>query len=84
MPFHADSGLVFDEVVLKKPRLSRDDSMRCTGMPPARKSAGCGSESLVSISLRKLLSNLDQLDSDSLSGVPEKFLLMIWKAVKKS
>jgi hypothetical protein len=84
MPFDADSGLVFDEVVLKKPRLPRDDAMQCTGIPPARKSAGCGSESLVSVSIRNLLSNLDQLDSDSLSGVPEKFLLMIWKAVKRS
>jgi hypothetical protein len=84
MPFDADSGQVFDEVVVKKPKKSRDVSMQCTGRPPARKSPGPGSQPLVLVSLRKILCSLDQLDSDSLSTMPEKLLTRLWDAIQKS
>ena len=89
MPYDPDSGLVFSEKIVKKPKGRkgadvRDIYTRSLGQPPARQSTGDGSGSLFSIALRKLLCNLDQVDSDSLSTVPELMLREIWKAIQRS
>jgi hypothetical protein len=46
--------------------------------------SGDGSDSLFLVTLRKLLCNLDKLDSSSLSSVPEMILKEIWKAIKRT
>lgn len=85
MPFDPDSGLVFDEKILKKARKRhRDFLSKCIGQPPDRRSSGNGTDSLFEIALRKLLSRLNMLDSTSLSTVPEALLKKIWKAVLRS
>lgn len=84
MPFDADSGLVFSEAIVKKPAHPNDTSLRCIGRPPVRSSIGNGSDSLVSVTLRKLLCSLDKLDANSLSTVPEGLLKKIWGAIQRS
>lgn len=81
MPYDPDSGLVFRETIIKKPSDLRGDSIRCAGRPPVPRTTGNGAGSLFSIALRKLLCNLDMLDSSSLSTIPEDFIEMIWKAI---
>jgi len=85
MPFDRDSGLVFSEQLIKKVRTrDRYNPARSLGQPPERQSSGHGSDSLFSVTLRRLLCNLDKLDSDSLSTVPEVLLKQIWKAIQRS
>jgi hypothetical protein len=87
MPFDRDSGLVFSEKIIKTPRRGKDDRSnpaRSLGEPPECQSSGDGSDSLFLVTLRKLLCNLDKLDSSSLSSVPEMILKEIWKAIKRT
>ena len=87
MPFDRDSGLVFDEKLVKKSKKrsnANDFSTRSLGQPPKRCSTGDGIDSLYLIALRKLLYNLDNVDADSLSTVPEDILKQIWKAIQRS
>jgi hypothetical protein len=87
MPFDQDSGLVFNEKIIKKSRVrtkNRSNPARSLGQPPERQSSGDGTDSLFSVTLRKLLCNLDKLDPDSLSTVPEVVLKQIWKATQRS
>jgi len=86
MPFDRDSGLVFSEQVVKKSRKTRrrDNPAWSLGQPPELCSAGNGLDSLYSVALRKLLSKLDKLDTESLSTVPEDILEKIWKAIQRS
>jgi hypothetical protein len=42
------------------------------------------SDSLYLVALRKLLSKLDKIDTDSLVTVPEAMLMTIWKAIQRS
>jgi hypothetical protein len=81
MPFDSDSGLVFSEKVIKHPRKSRsrDNPEWTVGRPPELRSAGDGSDSLYLVALRKLLCNLNKIDTDSLVTVPEGILVKIWK-----
>ena len=85
MPFDSDSGLVFSEKVVKKSKKNAHDfSTRSLGQPPKRRSTGDGIDTLYLIALRKLLCNLDNVDTDSLSTVPEDILKQIWKAIQRS
>ena len=86
MPFDRDSGLVFSEKVVKRSRKTRprDNPSWSLGQPPELCSAGNGSDSLYLVALRKLLSKLDKLDTDSLSTVPEDILEKTWKAIQRS
>lgn len=82
MPFDRDSGLVFSEKVIK--RRPRHNPEATLGQPPELRSAGNGSDSLYLVALRKLLSKLDKIDTDSLVTVPEAMLMTIWKAIQRS
>lgn len=87
MPFDRDSGLVFSEKVIKKSKkgsITHDCSTRSLGQPPKRCSTGDGIDSLYLVALRKLLCNLDNLDTSSLSTVPEDILKRIWEAIQRS
>lgn len=87
MPFDRDSGLVFSEKVIKKSKRrsdARDFFKRCLGQPPKLHSTGYGIDSLYLVALRKLLCNLGNVDTDSLSTVPEDILKQIWKAIQRS
>ena len=86
MPFDRDSGLVFSEKVIRHARKSRsrDNPEWTVGRPPELRSAGNGSDSLYLVALRKLLSKLDKIDTDSLVTVPEAMLMTIWKAIQRS
>ena len=84
MPFDRDSGLVFTEKVVKKPKNAQDYFTRTLGQPPKRCSTGHGSDSLYLVALRKLLCNLVILDTDSLSNVPEGILEKVWTAIQRS
>ena len=84
MPFDRDSGLVFSEKVVKKSKNAQDFFTRSLGQPPKRCSTRDGSDSLYLVALRKLLCNLDILDTDSLSNVPGGILEKIWTAVQRS
>lgn len=81
MPFDADSGLVYSEKIIIPGRLPRDGSMQCTGRPPKPVSKGTGSDALVEVAMRKLLRNLNDLDANPLSNVPDILLEKIWKAI---
>lgn len=88
MPFDRDSGLVFSEKVIKHPKnrksRSRDNPEWTVGRPPELRSAGEGPGSLYLVALRKLLCNLNKIDTDSLVTVPEAILVKIWKAIQRS
>ena len=87
MPFDRDSGLVFSEKIIKKPKKvsnAHDFSTRTLGQPPKRCATGDGADSLYLIALRKFLCNLDNVETDSLSTVPEDILKQIWKAIQRS
>lgn len=86
MPFDRDSGLVFSEKVIKnsKKKQSRNKNKWTLGQPPELRSAGDGSDSLYLVALRKLLCNLDEIDTDSLVTVPEGILVKVWKAIQRS
>ena len=87
MPFDRDSGLVFSEKVIRKSKKAsnaHDFSTRSLGQPPKCYSTGDGTDSLYLIALRKLLCNLDNVETDSLSTVPEDILKQIWKAIQRS
>ena len=84
MPFDRDSGLVFSEKVVKKSKNAQDYFTRALGQPPKRCSTGDGCDSLYLVALRKLLCNLDILDTDSLSTIPGGILEKIWTAVQRS
>lgn len=87
MPFDRDSGLVFSEKVVEKPKKgsnAHDFLTRTLGQPPECRSTGAGTDTLYLIALRKLLCNLDNVDTNSLSTVPENILKQIWKAIQRS
>lgn len=86
MPFDPGSGLVFTETIVEGPfhRPSRDQLMRCVGTPPIYSPPEKGTETLVSIAMRSILNNLDNIDSESLSTIPSMLLEQIWKAVQRS
>jgi hypothetical protein len=87
MPFDSDSGLVFSEKVVKKSKKranGHDISARCLGQPPKLRSTGDGSDSLYLVALRKLLCNLNNIDTLSLSTVPGAILEKIWIAIQRS
>jgi hypothetical protein len=86
MPFDSDSGLVFSEKVIEHPKKSRsrENPEWTVGRPPELRSAGDGSDSLYLVALRKLLCNLNKIDTDSLVTVPEGILVKIWKAIQRS
>lgn len=84
MGFDKDSGLVFKETVLNGRHLSRNCLKKCVGSKPVYNPPAQGTETLFSIALRKILCNLDELDIESLNGVPGILLEMIWKAIQRS
>lgn len=87
MPFDPDSGLVFDENIVKQDRRhrpSRDPLTRCLGTPPEYRPPPKGTETLEAIATRSILHNLDRIDSASLSTVPAILLEKIWKAIQRS
>jgi len=85
MGFDKTSGLVFREEIARQTRLTATQvATRCRGRNPEYVSPTIGSERLVDIAMRKLLCNLDRLDSDSLNTIPVLMLKKIWRAICRS
>lgn len=86
MGFDPDSGLVFKETIVDQHGnpFSRSSLKKCVGSKPVYCSPAEGTETLFSIAMRKILCNLEDLDIESLSGVPGILLEQIWKAIQRS
>lgn len=83
--YDADSGLVYQETIVKGSNRTRDDwHLRHTGQRPKYEAPHDGPPTLQSIALRKVLCNFDDMDANALRDVPQIILEGLWSASKRS